>query len=218
VISSLERVVPAQPGKPVRPEAAAVQARSRAIAEDPGRWSATLAQQTTEEFTRLAPVWDDSRGQYRPIPLRDALDRGGPFPAGLCVEVGCGTGLLTEFIAGVWSQVVSLDLTWEMVRRSPARWRLNADAARLPVADRSAAAVVIADVPLFADEVVRILAPGGVVVWSNALGAESPHHVPVEVVAGALARAQAQIQPHVGWDAVTAEAGWGLWAVLRRGA
>ena len=63
----------------------------------------------------------------------------------------------------------------------------------------------------------RILAPDGVVVWSNALGAESPHHVPVEVVAGALGRA-AGSRPHVGWDAVTAEAGWGLWAVLRRGA
>ncbi len=214
MISSLARVVPAQPGKPARPEAAAVQARSRAIAEDPGRWSATLARQTTDEFTRLAPVWDDSRGRYRPIPLRDALERGGPFPAGLCVEVGCGTGLLTEFVAAVWPQVLSLDLTWEMVRRSPARLRVNADAARLPVADGAAAAVVIADVPLFAEEVVRILAPDGVVVWSNALGAESPHHVPVEVVAGALGRAT----PPVGWDAVTAEAGWGLWAVLRRGA
>jgi SAM-dependent methyltransferase len=214
VIRSLDRVVPAQPGKPVRPEAAAVQARSRALAEDPARWSAALAQQTTDEFTRLAPVWDDSRGRYRPIPLRDALERGGPFPAGPAVEVGCGTGLLTAFIAGVWPQVVSLDLTWEMVRRSRARWRLNADAARLPVASGMAAAVVLADVPLFAEEVVRILAQDGVVVWSNALGAESPHHVPVEVVAAALGRAT----PHVGWDAVTAEAGWGLWAVLRRGA
>jgi SAM-dependent methyltransferase len=214
VISSLERVVPAGPGKPVRPEAAAVQARSRAIAEDPGRWSAAMARQTTEEFTRLAPVWDDSRGQYRPIPLRDALERGGPFPAGLCVEVGCGTGLLTELIARVWPRIISLDLTWEMVRRSPAAWRINADAARLPVADGSAAAVVVADVPLFAEEIVRILGPDGVVVWSNALGTESPHHVPVEVVAAALHRAE----PHVGWDAVTAEAGWGLWAVLRRGA
>lgn len=214
MIRSLARVVPAQPGKPVRPEAAAVQARSRAIAEDPGRWSAALARQTTDEFTRLAPVWDDSRGQYRPVPLRDALERGGPFPAGLGVEVGCGTGLLTGFVEAVWPRVLSLDLTWEMVRRSPARWRANADAARLPVADGAAGAVVIADVPLFAEEVVRILAPDGVVVWSNALGAESPHHVPVEVVAGALERAT----PHVGWDAVTAEAGWGLWAVLRRGA
>lgn len=214
MIRSLARVVPAQPGKPVRPEAAAVQARSRAIAEDPGRWSAALARQTTDEFTRLAPVWDDSRGQYRPVPLRDALERGGPFPAGLGVEVGCGTGLLTGFVEAVWPRVLSLDLTWEMVRRSPARWRANADAARLPVADSAAGAVVIADVPLFAEEVVRILAPDGVVVWSNALGAESPHHVPVEVVAGALERAT----PHVGWDAVTAEAGWGLWAVLRRGA
>src|SRR5689334_24990443 len=98
-----------------------------------------MARQTTEEFTRLAPGWDDSRGRYRPVPLRDALSRGGPFPAGMCVEVGCGTGLLTELVHGVWPAVVSLDLTWEMVRRSPARWRVNADAARLPVADGAAA-------------------------------------------------------------------------------
>ncbi len=212
MIRSLERVVPAKPGKPIRPEAVATQARSRTIAEDPSTWSAQWARETTERFTELAPLWDDSRGQYRPIPLTDALVRGGPFPDGLCVEIGCGTGLLTHLVAGVWPRVASLDLTWEMVRRSPAPWRLNADAARLPFADGSAAAVVIADVPLFADEVVRILAPEGVVVWSNALGYDSPHHVPVEVVAGALERAE----PPVGWDAVTAEAGWGLWAVLQR--
>lgn len=216
MITVLDRVVPAQPGKPMRPEAAAVQARSRAIAEDSSRWSADLARQTTEEFTELARVWDDSRGHYRPIPLTDALERGGPFPAGLAVEVGCGTGLLTQLIARVWPRVVSLDLTWEMVRRSDAPWRLNADAARLPVADGGAAAVVLADVPLFAEEVVRVLAPDGVVVWSNALGAGSPHHVPVDVVAGALTRAQATFGPTVRWSAVTAEAGWGLWAVLRR--
>ena len=45
------------------------------------------------------------------------------------------------------------------------------------------------------------------VVWSNALGAGSPHHVPVEVVAGALMRAQSNRGPNVGWSAVTAEAG-----------
>ncbi|MPZ79613.1 MAG: hypothetical protein GEV28_04110 [Actinophytocola sp.] len=98
-----------------------------------------------------------------------------------------------------------------MLRRARARWRVVADASRLPVAEGSATAVVIGDAPLFAGEVTRVLADGGVVVWSNALGADAPHHVPVDTVVRALADADGRE-----WDAVTAEAGWGLWAVLRR--
>jgi SAM-dependent methyltransferase len=211
MITSLPRVVPAGPGKPQRPEAAQNQAMARAIAEDPGVWSAEMSRGTVERFNDLAPVWNDARGGYRPVPLRDALARGGPFPAGLCLEVGCGTGLLTQLLTAVWPRVASLDLTWEMVHRSTAAWRVNADAAHLPFGDGSAAAVVVADVPLFADEVVRVLAPGGVLVWSNALGVDSPHHVPLGVVLSALGRAT----PGIEWHAVTADAGWGLWAVLR---
>jgi hypothetical protein len=56
-----------------------------------------------------------------------------------------------------------------------------------------------------------MLAADGVVVWSNALGIDAPHHVPVAAVLAALRRASG-----TAWTAVTAEAGWGLWAVLRR--
>jgi hypothetical protein len=98
-----------------------------------------------------------------------------------------------------------------MIHRSPAPWRLVADASRLPLPSASAHAVVLADVPLFATEVVRVLAPDGVVVWSNALGTDAPHHVPVACVLAALNEASP-----VPFGAVTAAAGWGLWAVLRR--
>jgi SAM-dependent methyltransferase len=209
-IRTLPRIVPAAPGKPVRPEAADSQRRSREIAEDPGVWSGESAREVVRRYTELAPEWDGERGGYRPVPLADALDRGGPFPAGLCVEVGAGTGLLTPLLAAVWRRVVSLDLTPEMMRRSRAPWRLLADASRLPLPDGVAHSVVLADVPLFAAEVVRVLAPGGVVVWSNALGSDAPHHVPVDTVLAAL--------DDVGgrrFAALTAEAGWGLWAVLR---
>jgi SAM-dependent methyltransferase len=144
--------------------------------------------------------------------MRDALARGGPFPTGLCLELGAGTGLLTPLLNEPWPRVVSLDLTPEMLRRSTAPWRIQADAAKLPFADDMAAAVVLADVPLFAGEVVRVLAPGGVIIWSNALGFDAPHHVPIDVVRSAIQRADHDR----GWNAVTAEAGWGLWAVLRR--
>jgi ubiquinone/menaquinone biosynthesis C-methylase UbiE len=148
------------------------------------------------------------------VPLADALARGGPLPGGPCLDVGGGTGLLTPLLERVWSPVVTLDLTWAMLRRSTASGRALADASRLPVGDGRASAVVLADAPLFAGEVVRVLTPGGIVVWSNALGADAPHHVPVDAVVGVLERAT----PGATWSAVASEAGWGSWAVFRRSA
>jgi SAM-dependent methyltransferase len=211
-ITELTQVVPADPGKPVRPEAAASQRTSRELAEHPSTWSHEQADEVVRRYTELAPVWDGDRGGYRSVPLTDALQRGGPWPEGLCLEVGCGTGLLSALIQEVWPKVVSLDLTWAMLSRSPAPWRVLGDASQLPAGDASAQAVVLADVPLFADEVVRTLTPDGVVVWSNALGEDAPHHVPIETVLGALEKASG-----ADWSAVMSHAGWGLWAVLRRG-
>jgi SAM-dependent methyltransferase len=211
VIRTLPRVVPAPPGKPTRAGAQATQQLSRAIAERPAVWSARLARQTVRQYAELAGGWDRQRGGYRRTPLVDALARGGPLPAGRCVEIGCGTGLLTPLLAAVWADVTCLDLSWDMLSRSAAPRRVLADASRLPLAGGCAAAVVLADAPLFAAQVVRVLADDGVVVWCNALGVDAPHHVPVGTVLAVLRKASG-----VAWSAVTAEAGWGLWAVLRR--
>lgn len=211
MIRTLPRVVPAEPGKPARTGAAASRRSARAIAEKPALWSADMAADVVRTYAELAPVWDAERGGYRPAPLADALDRGGPFPPGECVEVASGTGLLTALSAGRWRRVLCLDLSWDMLNRSRAPARVLADASRLPVADGRAAAVVLADAPLFAGEVVRVLAPAGVVVWSNALGPDAPNYVPVDVVHSALEGAS-----DAPWSAVTADAGWGRWAVLRR--
>jgi SAM-dependent methyltransferase len=212
MITVLPCVVPPAAGKPIRDGVLATQRVSAAIAENPSSWSAEQAHEVVELYRQLAPLWNDERGGYRRVPLADALARGGPLPGGWCVEVGCGTGLLTPLLAQVWSRVVGLDLSWDMLHRSPAPLRVLADASRMPLVDEQAAAVVLADVPLFAPEVVRVLAGDGVVIWSNALGTDAPHHVPVETVRSALDRASGGAP----WSAVTAEAGWGLWAVLRR--
>ncbi|HVX47068.1 MAG TPA: class I SAM-dependent methyltransferase [Mycobacteriales bacterium] len=211
MIRTLERVVPADPGKPARPGTAATQDRSRQIAEDPGSWTPESAAETVMQYAELAPVWDGERGGYRKVPLADALARGGPLPPGPCLEVGAGTGLLTPQLQKVWPHVLSLDLSPDMLQRSRAPWRVRADAARLPVPAGGAGAVVLGDVPLFAAEMARALRSDGVLVWSNALGADAPHHVPVATVLAALDRVGGP------WNAVTSEAGWGLWAVFRRG-
>jgi SAM-dependent methyltransferase len=212
MLRMLPRLRPAADGKPSRAGAEAIQASSRAIAEEPSTWNPELARQAAARYAELARVWNDERGGYRATPLADALERGGPMPPGVCVEVGAGTGLLTPLLVGVWSQVLCLDLSWEMLRRSSAPRRILADASALPLASGRAGAVVLADVLLFAPEVVRVLAPDGVVLWSNALGFDAPHHVPLDVVHDALGRAT----PGQAWEGVYAEAGWGLWAVFRR--
>lgn len=211
VITRLERVVSEEPGKPVRAGAAQSQARAVETALAPASWTGERSQEMRARFDELASEWDAERGHYRGAPAADALARGGPWPAGLCVEVGSGTGLVSALLAQVWDRVACVDLSPEMLRRARVGARVRADGARLPVRDGVAAAVAIADAPLFAPEVVRVLRPDGVVVWSNALGQGAPFHVATVTLVAALTSASADR-----WDAVESEAGWGSWAVLRR--
>ena len=60
---------------------------------------------------------------------------------------------------------------------------------------------------LFPDEVDRVLAPDGVIVWVNSSGAETPIHLPSDDVVAALPGR---------WEGVQSTAGLGTWCVLRR--
>jgi len=210
VIRELARVVAAPPGKPVRAEAAQDQERARRLALRPGTWDRQEAAAMRAGFDAAARDWEASRGGYRPPVLADALARGGPFQPGRAVEIASGTGLLTPLIAAVWPQVAAVDLSGGMLAQSAVSGRVQADAARLPLADGCAAAVIIGDGPLFAAEAARVMAAGAVLVWSNALGDGAPFFVPVETLAGVMTAATGR-----GWDAVHSEAYWGRWAVLR---
>ena len=210
MIRELPRVVPAPPGKPVREEAAQGQERARRLVLRPGTWDRQEAAVMRAGFDAAAAGWEDSRGGYRRPVLADALARGGPFLPGRAVEIASGTGLLTPLIAAVWPEVAAVDLSGGMLARSAASGRIQADAARLPLADGRAVAVVIGDGPLFAAETARIMATGAVLVWSSALGDGAPFFVPVEVLAEAMTAATGRP-----WDAVCSQAHWGSWAVLR---
>ncbi|MFG1948652.1 hypothetical protein [Nonomuraea sp. NPDC048826] len=96
-----------------------------------------------------------------------------------------------------------------MLRHAPAHLapRLQADAARLPLATGSIAAAVLVDALLFPAEITRVLTAGGVLIWANQLSADGPLFLDTPTVIAALGGA---------WDAIQAEAGWGSWTVLRR--
>jgi SAM-dependent methyltransferase len=91
---------------------------------------------------------------------------------GVCLEVGCGTGVYTAQLRALGWDPVGVDLSAGMLRF--ARGRLpaaRADAARLPVGNESVPAVVTVmahtDMPAYpavVREVARVLRPGGVFV------------------------------------------------------
>jgi len=110
-VPSLNRVVAAAPGKPQRLGTAENQRLVKRITSSPGTWDREQAQAMAARFDELAPTWDSDRGRYRRAPLADAIARGGPWPAGRCVEIGSGTGLLTPLLTAVWPAVMCVDLS-----------------------------------------------------------------------------------------------------------
>ena len=131
-------------------------------------------------FDSLAADWHTrvtpQRNASSPTPSSGAS---ADAPPGLAVEVGSGIGTYTAMLVERWGRVVAVDLSLEMLRRSPPApgWRVQADAAALPLADGAAAAVVLVNAFLFPAEVDRVLAPDGLVVWVNSSGERTPIHL-----------------------------------------
>ncbi|MGW1409731.1 class I SAM-dependent methyltransferase [Streptomyces sp. NPDC002403] len=202
---------PSPSGKPIPPAGTAdvFRAFARDLAADRRSWDGATACFIAAQFDQLADEWDTTRATGRDEPLRDALDRGGPFPEGVCLELGSGTGLFTQLLRRVFRRVISVDLSEEMLRRAAGRSpaRVRADATALPLADGQVSVVAAIDMLLFPSETARVLTPDGVLLWINQLGEDGPLHLPAADVVAALPG---------DWQAVEADAGWGSWAAVRR--
>jgi SAM-dependent methyltransferase len=185
-----------------------MRAVARSIASESGWWSPARAEEVAALFTTLAPTWSTRDIPERHDALRDALARGGPFPSGTCLEVGAGTGSATPDLVDAFRDVVSTDLTLDMLRHfTAATPRVLADAASLPVADASVAAVALVNMFLFPEEIDRVLAPDGVLIFVSTNGDATPIYLAPADVVDALPDE---------WDGVTADAGWGTWTTARR--
>lgn len=89
---------------------------------------------------------------------------------GICIDVGCGTGVYLNTIASLGWSVVGVDLSVDQLRLASRRWSnvVQADAARLPFSPNHASRVVsvlihtdVDDLGSFLREARRVLAPGG---------------------------------------------------------
>ena len=96
---------------------------------------------------------------------------------GLCLDLGCGTGLLFDALAATGHTVAGLDRSADQLRFARRRSRrvVQADGAALPFRDESFAAVVaswistdVDDFGAVAAEASRVLVPGGVFLFYGA--------------------------------------------------
>lgn len=201
---------------------------TRAVATDASAWDPQTARRVADTFDGLAAQWHTRLRPDRLEGLQDAFARGlplaarppGTHPPGtrppgtavvakVCLELGSGTGFSTPWLAARYPVVLAVDLSAQMLLRAPADagHRVQADGARLPLADGTVDIAVLVNALLFGPELARVLAPSGALVWVNTSGPSTPIHLPAEDVDAALPGT---------WHGVASRAGSATWTVLRR--
>jgi ubiquinone/menaquinone biosynthesis C-methylase UbiE len=165
------------------------QALTRLVARSPLAWR-LLRTPTRAFFDRAAPGWDQCiapEGQHLAA-LEAAVDRL-EQPTERILDLGTGSGVAALMLARRFpeAKVIGVDVSEAMIE--VAREKLDeeladrvefavADAADLPYEPDSFDLVAQVSVPVFFDEIARVLAPGGHAVVVSSLGAATPFHTP----------------------------------------
>jgi len=169
---------------------------TNAVVSRPGLWRAFRGP-IRRQFDRLAPGWDAMRSEDAFEPLQAAL-AAIPNPPSRVLDLGTGTGLAAFLLARRFpeAEVVGVDVSERMIeearRRTPPELAGHvrfeqADAARLPFEDGSFELASLANMIPFFDELGRVTAPGGWLVFSFSGGPDTPIWVPPERLRSELA-------------------------------
>jgi SAM-dependent methyltransferase len=151
---------------------------------------------TRRQFDAVAPRWDTFRMPDSLAPFETALAAVDPPPA-RALDLGTGTGAAARAVAERFpeAEIVGADLSERMVeearRKLPpelaGRVRFEtADASALPYETGSFELVTLSNMIPFFDELERVVAPGGHVLFAFSGGAGTPIYVPPERLRGEL--------------------------------
>ena len=167
-----------------------------AVVRRPAAWG-LLRLPLRRMFDSLAPTWDLRIGPHHLSALELALEDV-TAPAHV-LDLGTGTGVVARALAERYpdARVVGIDLSPGMIeaarRQLPSELagRLSfevGDASALDRPDGSCELVTLSNMIPFYDEIARVVAPGGTLVFSFSRGAETPIYVAPERLREALAR------------------------------
>ena len=177
---------------PPLPVRAVARGMSAVVARAPFLWP-LLRGPTTRFWDRNAAAWDQRRGgPERVAPLAAAVDRLETEPRKI-LELGTGTGVGALMLAERFAEaeVWAIDISEEMAGRARDKTptalsgRLHfevADASALPYESDSFDLVCQLNLPLYARETARVLAPGGHVAIASSLGSRTPYYTPDRVL------------------------------------
>lgn len=143
-----------------------------------------------KQFDAIAETWDEMRTPDHLASYERALESVEPAP-GRTLDLGTGTGQGAFAIARRFpeARVIGIDLADRMLaeaeRKTPPDLRdrvtfEHGDASRLAYPDASFDLVTLANMIPFFDELERVVAPGGSVLFAFSVGASTPIYVAPE--------------------------------------
>jgi SAM-dependent methyltransferase len=161
------------------------------VVRQPFLWP-VLRRPLRRAFDRLAPVWDEMRLADSFAPVEAALGALQEEPRNV-LDLGTGTGSVAQLVAERFPEadVIGVDVSPKMIdvaRAKNMRVRFEvADAERLPYEDGAFDLVTLGNMIPFYDELARVTAPRGHVLFAFSGGDQTPIYVPPERLRADLA-------------------------------
>jgi ubiquinone/menaquinone biosynthesis C-methylase UbiE len=164
------------------------------VVRQPALWR-LFRRATQKQFDKLAPVWDARRDPVAFAPVSAALETLAEPPRRV-LDLGTGTGSVARLVAARFSEadIVGADLSERMIEEARAKTdnpRVSyvvADAQKLPFEDGAFDLVTLGNMIPFFDELARVVAPGGHVLFAFSAGPSTPIYVAPERLRAELTR------------------------------
>jgi SAM-dependent methyltransferase len=191
---------------------------TRAVVARPWSWR-LLRAPLRKQFDSLAAAWEGRVGPEGLMPLGAALERL-ELPPTRVLDLGTGTGKAARVAAKLFpaAEIVGVDLSGQMIREArrllptelEKRVRYEvADASTLPFESGGFDLVLLMNMIPFFEELARVVAPDGTLVFAFTSGPETPIYVPTRTL-------QERLIPHgfERWEEI--QAGPGTAVIARR--